>query len=162
VKDNSMLRLIENSLSDGVLYVFRDPKGGDHNVDAMYRLLCDFFKAVREVFPEAWELPPKKSRLTHGAGIVGLGFLMDSIAHRVGLRRMPRRAEFVADLTAMKGVCHWTDGYWDFGTGRQRRWDELQNTTKDIDVLVRYLGANYKKFVLDRRRGRAGQLSLPS
>lgn len=148
IKDNSMLKLIESSLSDGVLYVFRDPKGVDHDLDGMAKVLSDFFSAVAEVFEEAWELPPKKSRLTHGAGIAALGFLMDSISHRVGLRKTPTKKQFVPDLEAMKDVCHWTEGYWDLGPGRQRRWDELQNTSKDIDALVRYLAAHYKERVV--------------
>ncbi len=151
IKDNSLLKVIENSLSDGILYVFRDPKGDAHDIDSMYRVLCDFFLAVREVFPDAWDLPPKKSRLTHGAGIAGLGYLMDSIAHRVGLRKRPTRAQFAGDLAKMDPVCHWTDGFWDLGPGRTKKWDELQNTTKDIDALVRYLASNYKIRVLADR-----------
>ncbi|HMO55343.1 MAG TPA: DNA sulfur modification protein DndB, partial [Tepidiformaceae bacterium] len=149
-----MLRLIENSLSDGVLYVFRDPKGIEHDFDSMESVLAEFFRAVRDVWPEAWELPPKKSRLTHGAGIAALGHLMDSIAHRVGLRTPPTREQFASDLRAMRDVCHWTDGYWDLGPGRQRRWDELQNTSKDIDALVRYLAVHYKSILLYEHQGR--------
>ena len=152
IKDNSLLRVIENSLSDGVLFVFRDPRGEEHDIEAMCRTLCDFFQAVRETFPEAWELPPKRSRLTHGAGIAGLGHLMDSIAHRHGLRTRHTKRHFLEDLERMKEVCHWTEGYWDFGPGRTKKWDELQNTTKDIDALVRYLAANYKRLVVERHR----------
>lgn len=144
IKDNSILRLIENSLSDGILYVFRE-RDETPNVEAMYKVLCDFFRAVIDTWPDAWALPPKKSRLTHGAGIAGLGFLMDSIAHRYGLRKPPTRAQFAADLAGMDPVCHWTSGYWDFGADRQRRWDELQNTPKDIEMLVGYLGAHFKR-----------------
>lgn len=151
IKDNSLLRVIENSLSDGILYVYREPKTGDHDIDGMYRVLSEFFTAVREVFPEAWELPPKKSRLTHGAGIAGLGYLMDSISHRVGLRKRPSRGQFAKDLRLMADVCHWTDGYWELGPGRASRWDEIQNTTKDVELLVRYLASHYKERVVSRR-----------
>lgn len=144
IKDNSLLKVIEHSASDGILFIFSDRKTGEHDVESMCGVLSEFFHAVRDVFPEAWDLPPKKSRLTHGAGIAGLGYLMDSIAHRVGLRNRPTRAHFAADLEKMKPVCHWTDGFWDFGPGRLRRWDELQNTTTDIDHLVKYLAAHYK------------------
>ncbi len=146
VKDNSLLRLIEHSLSDGVLYVFRVRDGGLPDVEAMYRVLSDFFRAVIHTWPEAWKLPPKKSRLTHGAGIAGLGFLMDSIAHRHGLRKIPSKGQFAADLAAMKPDCHWTEGYWDFGS-RKPRWDELQNTPKDIEAVVQYLAARFKRRV---------------
>src|SRR6185295_11001408 len=82
VKDNSVLRMLENSLSDGVLYRYRrlNDDGGD--VEKMLYVLRGFWGAVRDVFEDAWGLPPKRSRLMHGAGIVSLGFLMDAIAER--------------------------------------------------------------------------------
>src|ERR1700722_8819648 len=39
IKDNSVLRMIENSLSDGALYGFRDPATGEGDVEAMLGLL---------------------------------------------------------------------------------------------------------------------------
>jgi hypothetical protein len=33
----------------------------------------------------------------------------------------------------------WTNGFWDFGPGAQRKWNELQNTTRDIQLLTNYL-----------------------
>lgn len=160
VKDNSMLRIVENSLSDGALYVHRDDKGHNHDVDSMVRVLSDFFFAVRAVFPDEWDLPPRRSRLTHGVGIAGMGFLMDSIAHRIGVRKRPTKAHFQKDLDGMRDACHWTDGSWDFGPGRQRRWDELQNTTKDIESLIRYLSAQYKLRIIEPSRNESRQLRL--
>ncbi|MEZ4314236.1 MAG: DGQHR domain-containing protein DpdB [Polyangiaceae bacterium] len=66
IKDNSILRMIENSLSDGVLYRVRAGAGTD-DVDAMLEVLYSFWRAVARVFPDAWSLPAKRSRLTHGA-----------------------------------------------------------------------------------------------
>jgi hypothetical protein len=41
-------------------------------------------------------------------------------------------------------VCAWTEGYWDFGLGLKRRWDDLQNTPKDIALLADFLVRHYR------------------
>jgi DGQHR domain-containing protein len=152
IKDNSVLKVIENSLSDGVLYRFRTSLDGKEDVEAMASVLKAFWSAVAEVFSDAWELPPGRSRLTHGAGIVSFGFLMDAIADRYRHQEILTKAEFIGDLKPLKEVCRWTDGYWDFGPGAQRKWNEIQNTTKDIQVLSNYLLIQYKARVWDRSR----------
>jgi hypothetical protein len=53
VKDNSLLKMLENSLSDGALYSFRDPQTGAGDEDRMLSLLTAFWSAVRDVFTEA-------------------------------------------------------------------------------------------------------------
>ena len=73
IKDNSILRMLENSLRDGILYRFRDPQTGNGDDDAMLETLSTFWFAVAHVFDDAWGLPPNKSRLMHGAGIITLG-----------------------------------------------------------------------------------------
>ena len=96
------------------------------------------------VFAEAWGFPPRRSRLMHGAGVIALGLLMDAIADRYRGSRTPTRDEFAKDLEAMKDVCRWTDGYWDFGPGQQRKWNEIQNTPKDVELLANYVLTQYK------------------
>jgi hypothetical protein len=59
---------------------------------------------------------------------------------------------FVEDLSALRDICRWTDGYWDFGPGRQRKWNEIQNTPKDIELLANYLLTQYKSRVWSRSR----------
>ncbi len=46
IKDNSILKLLENSLSDGVLYRFRNAGEGGGNVESMLRVLHAFLGAV--------------------------------------------------------------------------------------------------------------------
>jgi len=121
IKDNSMLRMLENSLSDGVLYRFRDLDSGDADAEKMLEVLRAFWGAVSGVFEDAWGLPPKRSRLMHGAGIVSLGFVMDAIAERHRTKGVPSPSDFEEDLAPLKDVCRWTDGYWDFGPGCQQR-----------------------------------------
>jgi hypothetical protein len=53
-------------------------------------------------------------------------------------------------LLPLVEVCRWTDGYWDFGPGVQRKWNEVQNTPKDIQMLANYLMVQYKALVWSR------------
>ncbi|MBI4817024.1 MAG: DGQHR domain-containing protein [Deltaproteobacteria bacterium] len=144
IKDNSVLKMLENSLSDGVLYRFRDPKSGKGDVDAMLDVLKAFWGATSKVFEDSWNMPPRRSRLMHGAGIVSLGFLMDAIAERHRGTGVPDADVFEGDLEPLKDVCRWTQGYWEFGPGAQRKWNEIQNTSKDIQLLANYLLVQYK------------------
>ena len=152
IKDNSILKMLENSLSDGLLYRFRDPKGEGGRTEEMLVLLKGFWDSVAETFAEAWALPPRRSRLMHGAGIVSMGFLMDAIADRHRSAGPPAKSQFVADLAPLIPVCRWVDGYWDFGPGQQRKWNELQNTTKDVQLLTNYLILQYKALVWSETR----------
>ena len=144
VKDNSVLKMLENSLSDGALYSFRNPQTGECDEDGMLAVLKAFWRAVSRVFPEAWNKPSRKSRLMHGVGIVSLGFLMDEIFDRYIRVRIPDESDFANDLSALKDVCRWTSGFWDFGPHSQRKWNELQNTSRDIQMLTDYLRAEYR------------------
>lgn len=149
IKDNSILKMLENSLNDGVLYRFRYTSDG-FDADSMMAILQAFWGAVSDVFGEAWNLPPRRSRLMHGAGIVSMGFLMDAIAERHRKTDIPAKEQFAEDLYPLKDVCRWTDGYWDFGPGTQRKWNEIQNTTGDIRLLANYLLVQYKSLVWNR------------
>lgn len=149
IKDNSILKMLENSLNDGVLYRFRYTSDG-FDADSMIAVLQAFWGAVSDVFGEAWDLPPRRSRLMHGAGIVSMGFLMDAIAERHRKTDIPAKEQFAEDLYPLKGVCRWTDGYWDFGPGTHRKWNEIQNTTGDIRLLANYLLVQYKSLVWNR------------
>jgi DGQHR domain-containing protein len=139
VKDNSLLRMIENSLSDGALFRFRDQVSGQCDVEKAVAVLKQFWAAVQSVFPNAWGLPPKKSRLMHGAGVIALGFAMDAIADRHRSRSVPTRLQFLAGLEPLVEHCRWTDGFWDFGARRHVKWCDLQNTPQHIQMLTDYL-----------------------
>jgi DGQHR domain-containing protein len=150
VQDNSILKMLENSLSDGVLYRFRDPETNQNDSESMLQVLNAFWSATEKVFPKAWGLPPARSRLMHGAGVVSMGFLMDAIAERHRDVALPAVAQFQEDLEPLRDVCRWTDGYWDFGPGIKRKWNEVQNTPKDIQMLANYLMVQYKALVWSR------------
>jgi hypothetical protein len=113
----------------------------------MLKTLKAFWGATAKVFKNAWKLPPRRSRLMHGAGIVSMGFIMDAIADRYRQNGTPEEDQFKEDLDGLKDVCRWTDGYWEFGPGAQRKWNEIQNTPKDIQLLANYLLVQYKALV---------------
>lgn len=144
IKDNSILTMLEHSLTDGVLFRLRISMGKRADVEPMLELLCAFWGGVQETFASAWGLPPKKSRLLHGAGIVCLGFLMDAIAERFGERTLPTKDDFASDLELVAPVCRWSSGHWELKKGERRRWDDIQNTSQDIQDLSKYLLSQYK------------------
>jgi DGQHR domain-containing protein len=144
IKDNSILRMVENSLSDGVLYRFRDPVSGAGDIAAMLSVLNAFWSAVAKVFPDAWAQPPRKSRLTHGVGIISLGFVMDAIAERLADVQVADMDAYVTGLQVLKPACHWTEGEWQFDNGATRTWNALQNTAKDIQLVADFLLSEYR------------------
>ncbi len=159
IKDNSVLKMIENSLTDGVLYRFRGDDGSmQGDPVSMLHVLHAFWRATSRVFKDAWAISPRRSRLMHGAGIVSIGFVMDAIADRYRRAGIPDDERFQKDLEPLRDVCRWTDGYWDFGPGIQRKWNEIQNTPRDIQMLANYLLVQYKSRVWNRAtdRGKAG------
>src|SRR5215472_10146184 len=104
VKDNSILKMVEHSLSDGALYSFRDPATGAGDEEQMMSLLIAFWAAVRDIFADAWDKPPRQSRLMHGVGIVSLGFIMDAIYDRYSRQRAPGTDDFARDLADLREV----------------------------------------------------------
>jgi DGQHR domain-containing protein len=156
IKDNSILRMLENSLSDGALYSFKKPGTQDAELERILELLHNYWSAVARVFPEAWGLPARKSRLMHGAGIVSMGYIMDTISDRLHGTRLPTTRQYETDLLPLKELCRWTAGHWDFGNGQRRKWNELQNTSKDIELLSNHLIGEYKSRVWRHRAPRVG------
>jgi DGQHR domain-containing protein len=145
IKDNSVLRMIENSLSDGSLFRFRRPDADGGDIDGMLCLLKNYWRAVSQTFPTAWGKPPKRSRLMHGAGIVSMGFVMDAIADHHRRTRIPSVSQFAAGLNAIAPDCRWTDGFWRFSEHHDIKWSDLQNTASHIQMLTDYLLARYRR-----------------
>lgn len=44
----------------------------------------------------------------------------------------------------------WAEWHWEFGPGHLRKWNEVQNTPKDIQVLANDLLVQYKTCVWNR------------
>jgi len=138
IKDNSVLKMIENSLYEGTLYQYRDPRDGSGDEEQILLHLKVFWGLVRATFPEAWALEPRKSRLTHGVGIQALGYVMDHLTEGVPAADLPG-LDLGASLALLKPECAWTSGHWDLGDGEQRRWNGLQNTPSDVRLLTNHL-----------------------
>jgi DGQHR domain-containing protein len=138
IKDNSVLRMIENSLYDGALYQYRDPEDGSGDVDQILLHLNYFWTVVEVTFKDAWQLPPTKSRLTHGAGIQALGYVMDALTDGTPAAELPG-LDLEAAVARLREHCAWTEGNWDFAADQVRRWNGIQNTPNDIRLLTGYL-----------------------
>lgn len=154
IKDNSVLRMLENSLSNGALFEIHRSEHDHLPTERMLHLLKSYWSAVAEVFDEEWKLPPRHSRLVHGAGIVSMGFVMDAVVDHYRHSGLPTSAQSSADLQKLKPACHWTSGEWVFADGAVRRWNEIQNTSKDVERLVDHLLTAYTHKVWRRRQGR--------
>jgi DGQHR domain-containing protein len=142
IKDNSILKMLGNSLSDGALFRFRGTMGQPPDVDGMYRMLAAFWGGVKDAFPEAWGLNSRNSRLMHGAGIVAVGNLMDHLVAKRERGRSTTRGYFERELRKLSPWCAWTHGVWKI-PGNRRRWNEVQNTRQDVALLTEFLQRTY-------------------
>lgn len=134
-KDNSIRRMLMNSLTDGALFVVaaEDPEA----IPAMAEVVSTFWAGAKRVFGDAASLPPKHSRLTHGVGVVSMGFVMDHIFEDIGRDRWEVAAVAEA-LEPLRERCAWTAGMWHFAN-ESRPWDALQNVDRDVRLLADYL-----------------------
>lgn len=134
VQDTVIQKFIMFSLSDGVM---RELVSQDNGLDKCYSITNSFFKAVKKVFPEAWEKKtPKTSRLVHSAGIIAMGFVMEYLNNTTGASRS---IDFAEGLKKLKGKTAWTEGYWEFGYDSRRQWNSLQFVPRDYLELGHYL-----------------------
>lgn len=147
INDTSVMKMIKNSIKNplGALSPYRSVgrEGGD--IEGMYRVLITFWKAARDVFPEAWGRDARQSRLMHSAGIEAMGVLMDRIYAKLsGINE--DYAAVRKELEKVAPACRWTSGTWEpLGVA----WNEIQNTHKDIkklqDALVRAYTSSVKR-----------------
>jgi len=145
VKDNSILKMIETSLTDGVLYRFRDPATGRGDIDKMVDVLVNYWSAVADVWADQWDKKPRDSRMLHGVGVAALGGVMDAIADIHDEEMVTGFDTFYRELCKIETLCKWDHGYWDFGNDEKRKWNDLQNTSKDIQLLLNHLVGRYLK-----------------
>ncbi|MDA8991822.1 tRNA-guanine transglycosylase DpdA [Akkermansiaceae bacterium] len=139
IKDVSVLRMIENSADNGILARY------SQSSKTRAKVLIQYWSAVENLFPEAWKLPPRESRLTHGAGIVSLGFLMDAIAF--GLKQNDRSLATPAFQLELQTIAHqlaWTKGSWDLAPDMSLPWNEIQNTSRHIDLVTNFMIRIYR------------------
>jgi|SRR5665213_1439603 len=143
IASSSVVKMIDNSLSNGVLFRYRCKMNASDEIETMAQILKNFWQSVAATFPDAWGQPPTKSRLTHGAGIISLGFVMDAVCDRFAETRIISVTQFNRELSKLKPHCSWVSGQWRFGGGTNRKWNEIQNIPKDIEILANYLVNRY-------------------
>ena len=152
VKDNSILKMIEGSLYNGALHRYRDRKTGKGDIDSMVDLLVNYWSAVRDTWPHLWDVKPKFSRLLHGAGISSLGSLMDAMVDQFQPSEGapdPGYDFFFEQLQRVEPLCRWDGGSWEFSADDIRKWNGLENTSKDVTLLTEYLIDKYLEAVWD-------------
>lgn len=133
LSSNAIQRVVMNSRSNGAIRELVSDGDGE---DRSLRLISDFFWAVRDVFPDAWEgMTPRTSRLVHSAGLIALGYAMEVAYALHGARD---RESFADTIRCLEPHTAWTGGHWNFPT-EFRPWDKLQNTASDVQLLSDYL-----------------------
>ncbi|MDQ2102181.1 DGQHR domain-containing protein DpdB [Azospirillum isscasi] len=153
ITDTAVQKVVLNSLNDGVMREFmRQPDGEEK----CFRLVCEFYHAVKSVFPESWwDHKPTTSRLVHGAGIQAMGYVMEVLALLDGARSWD---EFARGMECLKGRTAWTEGHWDFGNGDVRHWKAVQNVNRDVVTLAQYLIGIVRADIKARKAAPAGPL----
>jgi DGQHR domain-containing protein len=143
VTDTAVVKMIGDSLHSpsGCLFPYRNIATGETDLDGICGVLVAYWKAVRNVFPDAWGKPPSRSRLMHGAGIVSVGRLMDRVM--AGINPLTPKAVEQAEreLRKVAPVCRWTGGVWE-GLN-DLPWNAVENTARHISALSNLLVRAY-------------------
>lgn len=133
IRDTALQKVIMQSMSDGAIREFP----ADEQFGRGFHLLSEFFAGVQRVFPGDWTgHNAKTSRLVHGAGIVAMGFVMETIAARQGASTA---AEFAEGMQVLKGRTAWTSGTWQFSDTERVPWNAIENTPRQIMTLAQHL-----------------------
>lgn len=140
--DTSVIQILQESLThpSGCLFSYRNVATGETDFTRIRKLLIIYWSAVRDTFPDAWGLPPTRSRLMHSAGLRAMGRLMDRVMGTINIdtNDAPRRVR--RELAPLVRVCRWTAGTWD---DLGLRWNELQNLPAHVRLLTNHLLRTY-------------------
>ena len=144
VSDGPLIKVIKESLTQpsGCLFPYRDVATGETEMDAIWSILTVYWHGVKQAFPEAWGLPPTKSRLMHGAGLCAIGRLMDRVMPRVDLNSKKAIDQVVKELQYISPHCRWTHGRWE---EFDLAWNDVQNVPRHVKALSNYLIRTYVK-----------------
>lgn len=135
IADASIVKMIEESLSSatGCLYPYRNLATGQTDFDSISAVLVTYWKAVRNVFPDAWGKTPEKSRLMHGVGIRAMGRLMDKVMPAINARAQKAISQTEKELRLIVPICRWTSGAWEQMGGV--KWNEVENLHRHIQMV---------------------------
>ena len=142
VVDTGLVEAIRESLDSpsGVLFPYWNMATGSTDTESILRILITYWSAVRDVFPEAWGKPARRSKLMGGVGIRAMGRLMDRVMAQIDAND-PQAPELARrEVARIKDACHWTSGTWpEIGLP----WNELQNVSRHISALSNFLARTY-------------------
>jgi DGQHR domain-containing protein len=142
ITDTSLVKALEEALQSppSCLFPYRNIATGETDVDGIWAVLLAYWTGVRDTFPEAWGLPPTKSRLMHGVGIRAMGRLMDRVMATIDPIAEDAVPLVRAELELIAGQCAWTRGRWE---ELGYNWNQLQNVPRDVKVLSNFLIRSY-------------------
>ena len=140
VSDTAMQKFVMNSASNGAIREFIK---FDDFEDRSFNIINEFFEAIKVVFGPEWVgMSPLTSRLRHGAGIVAMGFVMESL---YSSDDATTRDGFIPGLELLKPHTAWTSGCWEMKDGSIRPWNKIQNTPIDVTELIDSLLKSLRK-----------------
>ncbi|BCF87089.1 DGQHR domain-containing protein DpdB [Paraburkholderia largidicola] len=147
ITDTAIITMIRNSMNNplGALAPYKGLGREGVDVGGMYKILITYWSSVRDVFPDAWGVDPKRSRLMHSAGIEAMGVLMDRIYARLAGQSEDYKT-VRKELEKVAPACRWTNGTWEaLGVS----WNEIQSVPRDIrrlqDTLVQIYTSSMKQ-----------------
>lgn len=136
IVDTALINVMKDSINNfGVLALYKGMGRNGSDTDAMYRIMCLYWRAVKEVFADAWGRPPNESRLMHSAGIRAMGVLMDRVMPRIQKAPNPQH-ELTKTLERILPHCCWTSGTWET-LGLE--WHQIQSVPRHIRLLAELL-----------------------
>jgi DGQHR domain-containing protein len=143
VSDTTLVQVLQDSLATpaGCLFAYRNLATGEVDWDGARRVLLVYWAAVQRVFPDAWGLPPTRSRLMHSVGLRAMGRLMNRLMASVDPTSPQAARQVRRELERIAPVCHWTQGSWVELGGL--RWNELQNVPAHVRMLSNLLVRTY-------------------
>jgi len=133
INDSAIIEMIKNSIRNPLGSLAQYKSFGDEpaDVENMYKILMVYWSAVKKVFPNAWGLPPTKSRLMHSAGLHSMGVLMDKIVNRASTKNDPVK-HIHETLEKIAPHCRWTEGKWE---KIDMHWNDIQKIGKHLRLL---------------------------
>lgn len=148
IKDTALQKVIMYSADAGAI---RDYAKASGRMEFGFNLLSNFYGAVSDVFPAAWHnQTTRTSRLVHGAGVVSMGFVMEALYSRTGSFD---RKTFASKLKPLAPMTAWISGHWKFQDGSVAKWDEIENTHRQIQRLSLHLIGLVRRQPSRQRRG---------
>lgn len=149
--DTAVVGMLQESLTNpsGCLFPYRNLATAEIDTQAVTAIVFTFWTAVRDTFPEAWGLPPTKSRLMHSAGLRAMGRLMDRIMGSMNPADPNALKNVRAELAGLVEHCRWTTGVWEELGGM--KWNDIQNTSQHVRLLSNHL---VRLYVRVRSEGR--------